>query len=203
VEDPEGGKSASFNLIAVVDPVNDVPRFTSEPEDTAIAFESYIYSFHVEDPDDQEITINVVEKPAWMEFYPSSTLLAGIPGSSDLGYTRILIRASDSESMVEQKYYLNVLMGTAIPVTDGLTEKPFIYPNPASGTIHVEYSGQSVKGLFRLHDQLGRTVVEEQLFPGQNTSFSVTNLQLKPGVYIYTIDNEVDNITGKLIIQQN
>jgi hypothetical protein len=203
VEDPDGGKSATFNLEVVVNPVNDPPRFTTEPEDTAVVNESYIYPFHVEDPDDQDLTINIMEKPAWMEFYPSSKLLAGIPGSSDLGYTRILIRASDDESMVEQRYYLNVLMSTALSSTADFAGEQTIFPNPATSIFNVDYHDQSIHGVFRLHDQLGRKVVEERLHPGQKTLFSVPQLRLKPGVYIYTIENEVDTSTGKLIIQQN
>jgi hypothetical protein len=201
VKDPEGGKSATFNLLVVVDPVNDVPRFITEPEDTAIVNETYIYPFIVEDPDDVNVQITVVEKPGWMTFYPSSNLLAGVPTTSDIGYTRIRIRAYDGKSVAEQRYYMNVLLGTSSTDPQLSGNQVTIYPNPAAGKLFVLYKNQKEAGIFSLYDQLGRIITENNLYPGQDAAFSVTGLNLKPGIYLYIIQYGAETTTGKLIVQ--
>jgi hypothetical protein len=143
----------------------------------------------------------VAEKPGWMTYYPNSKLLAGIPATSDAGYTRIRINAYDGKALVEQKYYLNVILGTSSFNGNLPGIQPNLYPNPATDQVVIVYKDQKDTGIFSLYDQLGRVVTEEPLVPGQDASFSIAELNIPPGIYLYVIQHGADNNTGKLIIQ--
>jgi hypothetical protein len=201
VEDPSGGKSATFNLIAEINPINDIPEFVTEPEDTAYVEESYIYPFNAEDGDDEEIVYTVIDLPAWMTYYPNSRLLAGIPSASDQGYAHLKIRATDGSVIVDQELYIRVLLGTSAAIPMETLDAPYLYPNPAKGTFKVQYKDQKEDGLFKLYDYLGKLKTEQYLYKGTENNFITGELNLSPGIYLYTIQSGAEIYSGKLIIQ--
>lgn len=201
IEDPSGARSSTFNLVVTVNPVSDPPKFTTEPEDTAIVNESYIYPFKAVDGDGVEMNYQILQIPDWIEYYSNSHALVGVPSTEDLGYTEIKIRASNGVDIVNQSFYLHVIMGTSATERIPLNGQPCIYPNPSSGSFSIHYENQKDPGVFRLYDGLGKAMAEEKLFPGENTNFLSGKLNLYPGVYIYTIRAGTEYFTGKLVIQ--
>lgn len=201
VEDPSGGKSATFIIIAQVNPVNDFPVFTTEPEDTAYVGESYIYPFNAEDGDGEEVIFTVIDMPDWITYYPNSRILAGVPADSDKGYSHLKIRATDGSVIVDQEFYIHVLQGTSATTLIQLKNKPYLFPNPARGTFTVHYTNQMEDGIFTLYDNLGKLMTKQQLDKGSQNSFSTGELNLCPGIYLYTIRSGAELYTGKFIIQ--
>jgi len=72
-----------------------------------------------------------------------------------------------------------------------------VAPNPFSDNIIVDISANLKSPIFRLYDQIGRTVREYQL------TFGVTDLDTKnvqPGIYFWEVSgNEGRIATGKII----
>jgi len=201
IEDPLGAKSSIFNLLVTVKSVNDLPVFTTQPEDTAVVNESYIYPFNADDGDGEKLEYMVLEMPSWVTFYPNSRVIAGIPESKDVGYTHILIRATDGLYNVDQAFWLNVLPGTLGIVDIPFKDQPYLFPNPSGGQFTIHYENQKDPGTFRLYDQVGRQVANLTLLPDKNISFLSDQLDIYPGIYVYTIFNGVELYSGKLIIQ--
>lgn len=200
VEDPLGGRSSIFYIQVTVNPVNDIPEFTTEPEDTAVANESYIYPFNAVDKDGVELDFFILEKPDWMNYFPNSKLLAGTPGTENVGYTQVKIRASDGAVDVDQEFYLHVLMGTTSIEGISMEDQPYVYPNPSPGSFYIHYENQKSTGVFSLFDKLGRLMAKEKLIPGENNSFSSAELNVHQGIYLYTIQIGSEYFTGKLVI---
>lgn len=201
VEDQAGGKSATFTLIAQINPINDFPEFVTEPEDTAFTEESYIYPFNADDGDDEEIVFTVIDMPVWMTYYPNSRLLAGIPSAEDKGYSHVKIRATDGSVIVDQEFYIHVLQGTSADNPLVIEDAPYLYPNPAKGAFKVHYKNQKENGVFKLYDYLGKLVTEQTLYEGTESNYTAGELNLSPGIYFYTIQSGEELYSGKLIIQ--
>jgi gliding motility-associated-like protein len=90
--------SRTFNL--VIQPVNDLPVFTSQPVPVATAAEPYVYDVKVSDVDHATITLTSLQKPAWATFTVTSGgkegRLSGTPPASATGSSVVKIQAKDA-----------------------------------------------------------------------------------------------------------
>ncbi len=150
-----------------------------------------------------KLVYTVIDKPEWMTYYPNSRLLAGIPTVADIGYAHVKIRATDGDVIVDQEFYMHVLEGTTAAISVELQDEPYIYPNPANSAFIVHYNDQMEDGLFKLYDYLGKLMTEQHLYEGTENNFNTGDLNLSPGIYLYTIQSGVELYSGKLIIQNH
>lgn len=107
-----------FNL--VVQPVNDLPVFTSQPVTLAEVGKPYSYVVEVSDVDNGTFALTAVQKPDWLtltlENDPDPNDLPGIkkatltgtPGPGATGNFVVRLQAKDPGTPVEQEFTLNV-----------------------------------------------------------------------------------------------
>ena len=97
VKDAANAKALQQFTLSVAN-INDEPRFTSIPVESALINQSYIYNITVEDDDiEDELKINVLQKPAWLNFSSSgeAATLSGTPSASDAGFHDVILRVED------------------------------------------------------------------------------------------------------------
>lgn len=203
ITDPEGGKTDDFVLNITVNSINDSPKFTSEPLDTAELGEFYIYVINGSDVDDTELEITVVDKPEWLPYNSNIHSMIGKPGNADKNkYFHTRIELSDGESTVAQDYY--IFVDGDLTAVDPIMENVLrIYPNPAIESITIEGDFHSKKGVFTLYDSKAQMVLKHNVEPINGSKLSIQNMNLDAGVYLYTIF--IDNLyyTGKIVIQSH
>lgn len=130
-----------FNLI--VKNENDAPEFLSVPDTVAYEDCSYDYKFQVADTDTLDtIMISIETKPGWLEFYPDTRQLAGIPGREDTGGDTVVICASDGIDSVRQVFILTVIN----------TNDP---PTFTSMPLMIAFTGNTYNYLIKVSDQDG------------------------------------------------
>lgn len=74
----------------------------------------YIYPLQVTDPEGEEVTIEVVQRPAWLDYDVASSTLAGTAGWENVGLHPVQIRATDGVHTSWQKFSIEVTKGTII-----------------------------------------------------------------------------------------
>lgn len=109
--------------------INQAPEFTSEPVTNHIVHIYYEYLITTSDPDDDDVTISAVTKPAWASLVDNgdgTAILSGTPTTtSALGFS-VKLEVSDGMFATEQIFKIVVLANqppefTSDPVT-GATE---------------------------------------------------------------------------------
>jgi len=84
----------SFTLI--VNPINDAPNISGSPSSTIVSGESYNFLPDISDPDDDNLSVSITNKPSWMIINSQTGLLSGTPDTSDIGvYSNIILTVSD------------------------------------------------------------------------------------------------------------
>ena len=100
---------STFNLQVIN--VNDLPIFTSFPDDTVVLtyeeFEYFVTAIDI-DPTNDLLIYEVTEKPDWLDFEPITKLLSGIPTTSDTGIYPVEIRVFDGTGFSYQNFNLTV-----------------------------------------------------------------------------------------------
>jgi len=104
----------SFTL--VIENQNDPPVITSDPVLEVNKNVNYSYPVLVDDPDNDPLTIEILNKPAWLLFEETTWVLHGIPANSDVGLHDVTIRVSDGILTDEQIFQINVLDTNTSPV---------------------------------------------------------------------------------------
>ncbi len=95
VSDGISTDTQSFSI--TVSNTADAPTFTSTPPTTAVQGQFYEYTVEATDPDGDELTINVVSKPDWLDFTASTATLSGTPTNDDVGVHSVLLTATDED----------------------------------------------------------------------------------------------------------
>jgi hypothetical protein len=98
VSDGEVSTSLSSFSITVID-VNDAPNINGSPSAYVPKETTYSFIPAADDPDGDDLTFSITNKPAWAAFDPLTGRLTGTPSSSDNGVTfsNIIISASDGQ----------------------------------------------------------------------------------------------------------
>jgi hypothetical protein len=77
---------------------NRAPTIAGSPATTARVGRVYVFRPVGDDPDDDEVSFEIVNKPTWATFTPSTGELRGTPTSDDVGaYEDIVIRVTDGQ----------------------------------------------------------------------------------------------------------
>jgi hypothetical protein len=75
---------------------NDAPSIAGNPPISATAGEPYSFTPTASDPDGDQLTFSIGNRPAWASFDPATGRLWGTPGAEDAGsYADVRIRVSD------------------------------------------------------------------------------------------------------------
>ena len=141
----------SFNIEVIN--VNDLPIFTSFPDDTDLLtydeFEYFVVATDI-DPTNDLLIYEVTEKPDWLDFEPVLKKLSGIPTKNDTGIFPVEIRVFDGIGYSYQNFDLTV----------DLTNHPPEITSTASNTAYedVEYV-YAIKATDKENDPLTYTGV--------------------------------------------
>jgi hypothetical protein len=84
----------------------------------------------------------------------------------------------------------------------GVASTPFIYPNPASGSINIQWNGfaKNAQAHISISDVLGKTVLSQAfIISSAATNLDISSLQ--PGVYFVATESAGNNYHQKLIIK--
>jgi hypothetical protein len=171
-------------VIVSVNPVNDAPEITSDPESTAIVSDPYMYQMTATDVDESDVhTLTAPNKPNWLSFIPASNsgILMGIPVTSDMGTSAIILKVSDGYTDVLQVFSITVTNPSGIcdVNTDMICE---VYPNPVSNMINFKFS-LSDRNRIEIYDITGNLLMVKD---SDNTDLVEMNISdLLNGVYFY------------------
>ncbi len=109
VNDTHINVDSTFNIEVIN--VNDLPIFTSFPEDTVILtyeeFEYFVVAIDI-DPTNDLLIYEVTEKPNWLGFDPILKKLSAIPTKNDTGIFPVEIRVFDGIGYSYQNFDLTV-----------------------------------------------------------------------------------------------
>jgi hypothetical protein len=77
------------------------PTISGEPNTSAVVGSQYVFRPEVSDPDGDELSFSIVNKPLWANFNTTKGRLGGFPESSDIGTSKpIEISVTDGSSVV-------------------------------------------------------------------------------------------------------
>lgn len=138
VTDNGSGVSPNVNTMTrsftvIIQPVNDVPVFTSSPALVAVIGETYEYRVSASDPDGDRVTIGATGKPSWATLSGSGNgqaLLHGKPPDGTLGDTPVTLSASDGSAVAQQSFKIFVNVRPSLTNLSAVTEedKPAAFP---------------------------------------------------------------------------
>lgn len=191
-------KSVSDTVLFTVMAVNDVPSIISLPPLSAIKGQLYTYNVSASDLDQGDVLqYSTLIKPDWLNFYPESKLLAGIPNQS--GSFPVTIRISDGSANVDQSFNIQVQVASS---NEDLNNENFsIFPNPASHYLIIK-SEKKGPADFALFNMMGVQVLHKSIDSTGETNINLDSSLLHSGTYFYKTDISGEQFTGKLIIVQ-
>jgi hypothetical protein len=107
----DGTVNVDSTFVITVINTNDLPVFTSYPEDTLIGtneeFEYIITAIDI-DPSHDLLEYEVIEKPEWTSYDPVTRKLSGIPDNENIGVHSVEIRVGDGKGYTYQYFNLTV-----------------------------------------------------------------------------------------------
>ncbi|NGP87657.1 Ig-like domain-containing protein [Fodinibius halophilus] len=117
----DGNKSTMQTLTVTVTAVNDAPKISGVPDTNVDEDALYSFTPKAQDPEDDELTFVVANKPDWASFDPASGELSGTPTNDNVGTTTgIEITVSDGNggSAALAAFDLEVVNTNDAPVVD-------------------------------------------------------------------------------------
>ncbi|MFH5885588.1 putative Ig domain-containing protein [Halalkalibaculum sp. DA3122] len=98
VETDDGENSTSQTFTINVTDVNDPPVISGDPPTSINQGAAYSFTPSASDPDGDEVTFSIQNKPDWLSFDPATGQLSGTPGNDDVGtFENITISVSDPD----------------------------------------------------------------------------------------------------------
>jgi hypothetical protein len=194
---------------------NHPPEIFSVPDTQVYIGSEYRYQVNVSDRDAADtVTIALEAGPAWLEYYPATRQLAGIPRQEDAGRDTVIVIASDCNDTVRQVFVLVVRDEYHPPsglLPDLQEQDPaqcFIFPNPAR---RAETISLSLNAVFAITDaSILITDISGKCFflqnfkniRGNKISLDLKRSAPESGLYQVTLtyDNKIE--TCKLILYQ-
>jgi large repetitive protein len=183
-------ESLPYPVIVTVNPVNDAPFVTSNPDLHGTVGLLYAYIFAAEDADQDEMILSVVAKPEWLDFSASTGLLSGVPGAGDIGEHQVLLQVSDGIVTIDHLFTITVSMETG--VTEIQKGHFVMYPVPANDVLHIQFNQLSEETQVEILTTSG-TVVTSKSFPANTDNAELTVSNLGSGVYLCRVINSSMN----------
>jgi hypothetical protein len=97
----DGTETASLGpfTIQVLGPNNRAPTISGTPATSVQATRGYSFTPSASDPDGDNLTFSIVNKPSWASFSTTTGRLSGTPAATDVGnYANIVISVSDGRA---------------------------------------------------------------------------------------------------------
>ncbi len=193
------GEKETFQTFTIhVSDINDKPQFITIP-DTVIGVRSqYYYAFEAVDMDEDDILeYSIIEKPAWLTYNGTQNSLTGMPDTSDVGKTRVVLNVTDGKESTEQIYDLNVRLYTG---SDNIKAIPMsVYPVPATDYIYISCSAaRLIKS--DLYDLNGKLIRSEAAVENSG----ILNIQVSDinhGTYILKVYTDRGDISKTILIE--
>ena len=89
---------APFSVTVIETPANQGPSISGAPPNSVNSNQTYTFQPDASDPDDDALTFDIANEPAWLAFDSDTGLLTGTPDIDDAGtYENIRISVSDGE----------------------------------------------------------------------------------------------------------
>ncbi len=126
------GATGSATVKVNVEPVNDPPRITSEPETTTRVWASYTYKIEAKDADlTDKLTYSLTRRPEGMKIDSDTGLIEWIPTSTQSGDFDVAVEVADSNNTPvtdTQSFTITVAslsspLTTILTVEDGYSQK--------------------------------------------------------------------------------
>jgi len=178
--------------------VNTAPEIVSTPKESVAVDKLYTYLIVVVDYEGDNITATPTVVPDWMTFDAGSMVLSGTPSIDELGDHNVVITISDGVFTVNHSFSVTV---TRWPV--GIEEKNAIvskvYPNPAEEIVNFELKTKMASTI-EILDVSGKVVKLMKVNAGEH-AVVLDISDLKHGLYMFRVYNDVQSEEGKLIIK--
>ncbi len=123
VVDNSGGR-AEVVINIEINPVNDIPIFTSNGKTTATEDVLYSYSATATDIDGDDLYFSVINIPTWLGF--SDVVLSGTPTNSDVGTHSVTIQVSDDVSTSQVSDVSTSIQQSFIITVNNTNDAPII-----------------------------------------------------------------------------
>jgi hypothetical protein len=197
--DLSDGQAIVSDVIEVtVNSVNDLPIYTSAPIKTATAGTLYTYAITATDADDDALTFSVVKKPDWLSFDAGTHIIAGTPGSTNVGKDSVVIQVNDGIANVYQRFAITVSSETGIndlAQTGSLVAN--VYPLPVNDVLQIVFTRKLTANI-EIIDFTGK-VVKTNSFSSAINDIVIDVNDLKPGIYFCKIKSNEENQVIKFI----
>jgi hypothetical protein len=189
--------SEEFEATITVNPVNDAPVVTSEPDLTVYAGNLYAYVFTATDPDDATLTRSVVQKPDWLAFSESTGVLTGTPTEADKGQHLVILRVTDGKEEVDQDFIITV------DGPEGLSDLEAagirVYPVPARDYLDIRFESLSESTQLEVIGANGG-IVRQATVPARMENYRLDLNGVENGTYYLHIKNTTINNIGRIVI---
>ncbi|RLA20812.1 MAG: hypothetical protein DRQ56_02265, partial [Gammaproteobacteria bacterium] len=131
--DPSGASTTQTYDLVVVE---EVPVITTDPAETALADQQYIYDVAAFDPNpDDELSFSLTDAPVGMTIDALSGVIAWSPTLAELGAHDVVVRVTDTGGFFSEQAY--VLLVAEVPPN---TAPEFTSTSPGSGVVGGAYS---------------------------------------------------------------
>ncbi len=129
--DGRGGSAFQSYSLGIIAFTNLPPQFTSQPVRTAVPSAPYSYTAVAVDPNRDTISYSLLENPGGMSINASSGAISWTPGTTQLGGTRVTVRADDGKgAFATQSYNLVVFSGAPDgPLVQPLPDQTVVEPD--------------------------------------------------------------------------
>jgi hypothetical protein len=181
------------------------PEIITEPKDTALVAQTYTYGIQATDVENDPLTYFAQTLPDWLNFYPETQVLIGVPGHENNGDNLVVLGVSDQKDTTFQSYVLHVTFTSGIggQATDHAVR---IYPNPVTDRLIIAVEdGHLISQplIFEVMDLTGKIVMVEKLVNSQ-TEIGLLGRNLYDGMYFFRISDPARNMivkTGKVLFK--
>lgn len=199
------------HLVLPADPLsgaaNNAPFFATAPDSVYRVYnDEFIYTFAYGDADGDELTVEAVELPAWMELGAidaSTSFVAGRHSEADSSaIERVVLRLSDGLTAVAQFFRVNTFDPAGVPAAWPAPEATLtVYPNPASGDIHIRLQADGAPRVAAsLHTLDGRLARAARLEPQAGGAFRASVEGLPAGIYLLRVEIDGYTYTQKITV---
>lgn len=199
-------ESAAINVFVNVMPVNDPPRFASEPIVGATQTVVYLWEIETVDPDrDDSRTIRAATVPSWLDLidYGDGTAkLEGTPTNIDVGEHLVEMVVEDAESATDSRgFVITVSHVSDAPIIAGQKQVFAIEDTPFAPTLEdlevSEPDGTYPAGFsLTIRDGKKYTIADGKILPDKNF-FGILTVPLT--VNDGTVDSNVFNLKATII----
>lgn len=179
---------------------NSAPVIASTPITSAAVGVPYSYTLTATDDDpDDVLSFSATFKPDWVDFDPATQELSGTPTGDDVdeaGDVQLVVSDGFDEDV--QNFIITISL-TAVPEYN--SSSLLIYPLPAQDKLYVEFTDPiGTSANFELLDLSGNRIMQRTI--SSESTLEVFDVsELNPGMYIYRITEDDQNLTGKILIK--